>query len=197
MSIIPTLPMPILIPERFKEPIEIKSKSIQQWINTGKGKPPLLMGMVGCGKTHLLYSILNKLWEVKRRANRKLWEAAKEFKSPEYEIPRIELCRSGDMISKIINGISNNISQVIVSEFQKIDYLAIDDIGTERITDWVLEQYDSVINYRYEWCKPTLFATNLSLDEMSANIGERLVSRIVEMCQIVELTVGDRRTAKG
>ena len=71
--------------------------------------------------------------------------------------------------------------------------LILDDIGVERVSDFVLETLYRVINYRYVNMLPTIFTSNLNIQELADKIGDRSVSRIVEMCGVVELTGSDRR----
>ena len=63
-----------------------------------------------------------------------------------------------------------------------VDLLHLDDLGAEKQTDWVLEQLYSLVNERYEQQRPIIVTTNLSFDELEKQIGERTVSRLVEIC---------------
>lgn len=66
-----------------------------------------------------------------------------------------------------------------------VPLLFLDDIGAERVTDWVAEQLWSVVNSRQE--RPTIFTSNLDLaglcDRLGGLDGERIVSRIQGMCE--------------
>ena len=63
-----------------------------------------------------------------------------------------------------------------------VDLLHLDDLGTENRTDWVIEQLYALINERYEAKKSVMVTTNLEDDKLEKQIGERIVSRLVEMC---------------
>jgi DNA replication protein DnaC len=63
-----------------------------------------------------------------------------------------------------------------------VDLLHIDDVGAERTSEWVLEQLYSIVNDRYEEQRALLLTTNLNPEELKAQIGERTVSRIFEIC---------------
>jgi DNA replication protein DnaC len=63
-----------------------------------------------------------------------------------------------------------------------VDLLHLDDLGAERQTEWVLEQLYSIVNTRYEDQRAMLVTTNLQPDELTKQIGQRTVSRLVEMC---------------
>jgi DNA replication protein DnaC len=63
-----------------------------------------------------------------------------------------------------------------------VDLLHIDDLGAEKTTEWVLEQLYSIVNARYEAKRAIVATTNLMPDALAEQIGERTVSRLVEMC---------------
>src|SRR4051794_31145888 len=63
-----------------------------------------------------------------------------------------------------------------------VDLLHLDDLGVEKRSDWVLEQLYAVINERYEARRSILVTTNLNGPELIEQIGERTVSRLLEMC---------------
>jgi DNA replication protein DnaC len=63
-----------------------------------------------------------------------------------------------------------------------VDLLHVDDVGAERTSEWVLEQLYSIVNDRYEEQRALLLTTNLRPDELVEQIGERTVSRIMEIC---------------
>ncbi len=63
-----------------------------------------------------------------------------------------------------------------------VDLLHIDDLGAEKRSDWVLEQLYALINERYEAQRSILLTTNLDEPELKEQIGQRTVSRLVEMC---------------
>ena len=71
--------------------------------------------------------------------------------------------------------------------------LALDDLGSEQVTDWVREQLFLVINSRYEQMLPTIITTNDSLESLEEHVGQRITSRIAGMCQGVVLDGPDYR----
>lgn len=72
-------------------------------------------------------------------------------------------------------------------------YVVFDDIGAEKSSDWVSETLYCLINRRYEEDLPTVFTSNCSVGELSHRIGDRIASRIAEMCEVVEITGKDKR----
>jgi DNA replication protein DnaC len=69
-----------------------------------------------------------------------------------------------------------------------VDLLYIDDLGSERHTDWVVEQLYALVNERYERQRSMLVTSNAATDvaqgqlELEEQIGPRTVSRLVEIC---------------
>ena len=66
-----------------------------------------------------------------------------------------------------------------------VDLLHIDDLGAEHRTEWVLEQLYTIINTRYEDERATLVTSNLGPPELAEQLGERIVSRLEGMCEIL------------
>ncbi len=81
----------------------------------------------------------------------------------------------------------------LLDRLTAVDLLHIDDVGAERSTDWVLEELYSIVNARYEDERSMVITTNLDHDQLSAQISERTVSRLTEMCVQLPLHGHDRR----
>ena len=64
----------------------------------------------------------------------------------------------------------------------QVDLLVLDDIGAERVTDWVLERLYKLVNRRYMDCCSTIVTTNLDEQKLSDRVSYPLVSRLYEMC---------------
>ncbi|HEX3174252.1 MAG TPA: ATP-binding protein [Solirubrobacterales bacterium] len=69
-----------------------------------------------------------------------------------------------------------------------VDLLYIDDLGSERHTDWVVEQLYALVNERYENQRSVLVTSNAgrNVEEgrraLEEQIGSRTVSRLIEIC---------------
>lgn len=72
-----------------------------------------------------------------------------------------------------------------------VDLLHIDDLGAEKRTDWVLEQLYAIVDRRYEERRSIVVTTNLETDELRAQIGDRTVSRLLQMCDMEKPLFGD------
>jgi DNA replication protein DnaC len=82
----------------------------------------------------------------------------------------------------------------LLDRLTAVDLLHIDDLGAENRTDWVLEQLYSIVNARYEAEKAIIATTNLMPNELSERLGERTVSRLVQICgDLIPLCGDDER----
>lgn len=75
--------------------------------------------------------------------------------------------------------------------------LIIDDLGTERNTDYALEKVYNVIDSRYRTGKPLILTTNLNLQDMQMTQDiryQRIYDRIFEMCHPVMVNGTSWRT---
>jgi DNA replication protein DnaC len=85
----------------------------------------------------------------------------------------------------------------LFSRLTTVDLLHIDDLGAEKQTEWVLEQLYALINERYEARRALIVTTNNDEQELEQQIGVRVVSRLVEMCDAVHMFGEDQRWAGG
>lgn len=84
-------------------------------------------------------------------------------------------------------------AEQLINVVRDLDAVVLDDLGVEKPSDWVSEKLYQIINHRYSWQKATVFTSNLAPDDLKERIGDRLVSRIIGMCQVLKLTGADRR----
>jgi DNA replication protein DnaC len=96
-----------------------------------------------------------------------------------------------DIFSEIKSTFDNKegkTEQEIIKFYREVPLLVLDDFGTRKPTDWVYDVLYLIINYRYEWMLPTIFTSNLNLNEISKVYGDdRLTSRIERMGKVLKL----------
>ena len=80
------------------------------------------------------------------------------------------------------------------------ELLVLDDLGAERLTDWVEETMNLIVNTRYNTRRPTIFTSNYEdvpdaddLDSLLVRVGFRMHSRLREMCDFLEYAGPDYR----
>ena len=137
-------------------------RDLDHKLDSGRGL--WLMGDVGTGKTTLAMLVSSAA-------------LAKGRSVAIYSLPRLlsELRKTFDE--------SSDMSYLqLLDSLASVDLLHIDDVGAERSNEWVLEQLYSIVNSRYEEEKSVVITTNLAHDALREQIGERTVSRLVEMC---------------
>lgn len=99
---------------------------------------------------------------------------------------------------KLINDIRKETKDFKNDTIQKcvdVDLLVIDDFGTENGTGFQLEQLFLILESRWKSCKPIIFTSNLTLDEISSKYNDkgRIYSRICGTCNIVKMDGKDMR----
>lgn len=100
---------------------------------------------------------------------------------------------------KILNGLFNaDDKNEYINSIVSYPFLIIDDLGTERGTEYAVEQLFTLIDERYKSNKPTIITTNLNPRDM-VDVEEiqykRIYSRITEMCVPLYVKTEAQRTA--
>ncbi len=143
-----------------------------------KAKGLLFQGLPGTGKTHLLVALLKTFCE-----------RGIECLFLDYQ----ELLRQ---IQQSYNKESQTTEYELLQPVLSTEIVAIDDLGNNRISDWVEDTVTYVVNHRYSQNRPTLFTANLhdvTRPTFTERLGPRVASRLREMCRFVELQSGDYR----
>jgi DNA replication protein DnaC len=145
--------------------------------NREAGRGMYFCGDVGTGKTHLAVAVMNELMTRKRVPS--LFVTVPEFLDnlrEAYMIPGRDLDEWMDTV-------------------KNADLLVLDDLGSERPTEWVRERLFVIVNHRYREALPTLFTSNIGPRDLANQLGERTASRIIAMCDWISLEGEDYREA--
>src|SRR4051794_4261072 len=137
-------------------------RSISEQLDDGRGL--WFTGGVGTGKTTLAMLVSKAAMEADRTV-------------AIYSLPRL-LAMLRDTYD---DDAAFSLNQLI-DRLCAVDLLHIDDVGAEQTSAWVLEQLYTIVNTRYEDGRAMLLTTNLDDEALRAQIGERTVSRIHEIC---------------
>ncbi len=162
----------------------------------------MFMGRPGLGKTHLAVAVI-KMLILDKKADCKFVDFFQ-------------------LLSDIRYGYSQDLSeQAIINPYVAAPILLIDELAKGRNTEWELTMLDQIISSRYNAAdKITLFTTNysdqppnpkksgksdthkefgnsrealVSEETLQDKVGERIYSRLVEMCRFVKLEGIDYR----
>jgi DNA replication protein DnaC len=142
--------------------------------NLDAGRGLWLAGSVGTGKTALAMIVSKAAIDAGRSV-------------AIYSCPRL--------LSLIRESIDGGGVLHFLDQLAAVDLLHIDDLGAEHRTEWVLEQLYTIINTRYEDERSTLVTSNLMPEDLQEQLGNRIVSRLEGMCELLPVWGSDQRRA--
>jgi DNA replication protein DnaC len=146
-------------------------------LDTGRGL--WFTGDVGTGKTTLAMLVSKEAMEADRTV-------------AIYSLPRLLAMLRDTYADDAAFSLNDLIDRLCA-----VDLLHVDDVGAEQTSPWVLEQLYTIVNTRYEDGRAVMLTTNLGEEELRAQIGDRTVSRLIEMCTVLPLHGDDQRGAVG
>jgi len=155
----------------------------------------LLMGPCGAGKTHLAVAALK---EIVQRGHMGLFYDYREL------LKAIQSC---------YNPVSQTTEMEVLDPVLTAEVLLLDDLGASKPSAWALETVGHILNTRYNEKRVTLATTNFldreareragavlptgqtvrTEDSLADRVGQRIRSRLYEMCRTVEILVPDYR----
>lgn len=133
----------------------------------------LLVGVYGCGKTHLAAAVANDAIAL--------------------GIPTL-FTTVPDLLDwlRYTYGKAEETYEQRFERIRNIELLVLDDLGTQNATDWSKEKLFQIINYRYAQQLPTVITTNQSLEDMEGRVRSRLEDR--DLVNHVLITAPDFRS---
>lgn len=84
-------------------------------------------------------------------------------------------------------------SEELFEQYASTNLLFLDDLGAAKSSEWVEEINYRLINHRYNHELATIITSNVPPKELGGVLGERVASRLTEMCGFVVLKGQDRR----
>lgn len=143
----------------------------------------LLMGPAGVGKTHLAAAVLRAIIDRTGIRGR--------------------FCKMGELLRQMRDSYNPTIQTTerqILEPILTCDLLVLDDLGRERLTEWVADTMDLIIDARYSAGRAIIVTTNYpDLDDHEETnglwfrVGFRTRSRLHKMCRSVTLDGADYR----
>ena len=140
----------------------------------------VLIGNVGCGKTHLACAIVNMMLRSGRSAH---------------------INTIAGMLDALRASMKVGMFDEWIKRLKRVGLLVLDDLGAERATDWANEKMFQLIDARYMNRQPLVVTTNLNPND--ERIHARLRSRLQEgakvkggWVRVIPIPAGDIRPKK-
>lgn len=140
---------------KHKEVLIWAKTMANDWFKGGQGNI-IMTGKAGRGKSHLAYSIIRGLSDKTKKLGL--------------------LVNVTDLLSEIKRDFSKE--AFWLDKLKEVDYLVLDDLGAEKVSDWSTSIIYSLLNKRTN----TIITTNLTPAEIRRIYGERIASRIRKGC---------------
>jgi DNA replication protein DnaC len=160
------------------------------------GRGLLFVGSTGLGKTHLAVGVLHRL--VRERGVRGLF------------------CDYRELLKSIQNSYNSEVRTTELELLKPVfaaEVLVLDDLGAQKPNEWVWDTVALILNTRYNDQQTTIITTNypdspagagfrpdkngvkpaVTEDTLGDRIGDRMRSRLAEMCIRVEMKGDDFR----
>jgi len=152
------------------------------------GKGLLITGSIGVGKTHLAVGLLLAL--VEERGAQALFYDYRELLK---------------QIQHSYNPQVNSTELDVLKPVFEAEVLVLDELGAQKPTDWVWDTVALILNTRYNDKRTTIITTNYpdlpagskKEETLGDRIGERMRSRLAEMCVRIEMNGADFRQSAG
>ena len=163
-----------------------KAVEAAYWMLADERRSLFLYGTRGTGKTKLAAIIANE----RARAGKPVLFAS---------VP--------DLMADIRSSFGDGTISEAVQAVKNTPFLVLDDLGAEKMTEWVGEQLFCIVNHRYNERLATVITSNYSPTRIIAHMatvdrggnviddmqGQRIMSRIYGMCERVEIKGADWR----
>jgi len=161
--------------------VYICQRLIEDYPNVDRGL--LIIGPCGVGKTHLAVATIKELIQKKL-------------------VPCL-FYDFRDLLKEIQDSydpLSQESELRILAPVYEAEVLVLDELGAAKPTEWVQDTMTQIINTRYNQKRITIFTSNFldastssTKETLTDRVGERLRSRLHEMCRLVVIEGEDYR----
>lgn len=135
-----------------------------------------IFGRVGSGKTHLSCAIANYILHNSTSS--------------------VKIIKAIDLLFNARDYNTNENEAKVINDLNEYALLIIDDLGTEKPTEWAVQIIYKLVDDRLLRQDPLIVTSNLSLQELEERLGERIVSRLATMCNVIKMPDRNYRLEK-
>lgn len=146
-----------------------------------RGQNLLFTGPIGCGKTHAGFATAKYL----RFRGYASWDGYL-MRLPTRYWPMAEVIAD---LRRDENQRTHTTMQFITGS----PIVFLDDVGSMRQTDWVMDQMFRILDARRAQCRPVVATTNLPNAQLQDYLGEAAYSRLAQGAVVVQMTGRDKR----
>jgi DNA replication protein DnaC len=172
------------VPLRFRKYPFALPDFMRPFLDT-KERGIALTGGVGAGNTTAIVSFIRE------------WIKKQEYKYAGQFMDSWKFIVYPEFIMALQDCYKNDKGEMTALEYldsiARYPFLAIDDMGAEKPTEYVRQATYYLINYREMRLLPTFITSNFSMDFLNDNIDPRISSRISGMCEVVRFDGKDKR----
>ncbi len=186
-----------VIPKRFRcktlDNLKIKNKSNYKNLITSESL--FITGEIGTGKTHLAVALAIEFYLSRIGITKNIYMQKDEIT---VNHGKILFMPATELFLKLKNSFGNkDASEMeIIDNLNQADLLIIDDLGTDKVSDWSRQIIYTIIDRRYRDVKQMIITSNLNLSEFANLYDDRIASRLLEMGKVISLTGKDMRKDK-
>jgi DNA replication protein DnaC len=185
------------IPKRFEqktlgnfEMIDQREKVMEAVAAVRDGQSVFLSGVPGAGKTHIAVGLLYLKFKQDRDRCLRPSDGSIMADFGDYTfLPSVELF----LELKASFSDRNSTEDSVLTQYTSAQFLVIDDVGAEKVSDWSRQMFYTLIDRLYRYEKQVVVTSNLSIDQISSLMDDRISSRLAEMGSIIELNPVDYR----
>jgi len=142
----------------------------------------IFCGPTGSGKTHAAYAVIHMLCEKNPEIIAFMTTYAEAFSSLKNEFTH----DSYDEFSSVWDKLNNNSGTYD-------GLLFVDDVSSQKLTEFEVDKLLQFLEKRFNSYMPFLLTTNISPENFKMVFGERLASRLLGYCEVVEFNKADKR----
>lgn len=155
-----------------------------------------IQGAVGVGKSHMAAAMLRQYVEA---LVPQYDEQKREFCFHDFNSLRPRYIEAPELLLEIrdsYSGKSTMSEKEIVDYYTMTPFLVLDDLGSEKASEFSTLMIYLIINRRCTSGKTTIITSNLDLAEIKERLSDRISSRIKGMCREITVDGNDKRCEK-